>query len=136
MADLRAALIALPLDRLSVASISTHGSFITQLPSHCADDDPDTYAYTTHPETWGEFVAEPQGIQILTNSHLERAGDVASWSTSRLDAKHVLVEARPLAAWYGGPRTYAPVRSQGLVKVGSLVLQECEGATAVAGVMS
>lgn len=111
VADLRATLIGLPLDRLSVASISTHGSFIRDLPSRYADDDPDTFAYTTHPKTWGEFVAEPHGIQILTNNHLELAGDLASWSTTRLDAKHVLVEARDLAAWYGGPRTYAPVRS-------------------------
>lgn len=111
VADVRSAMMALPLNRLSVASISTHGSFLLSLPNQFAADDPDIYAYTTHPETWAEYVAEPQGIQILTNAHLERAGDLTDWRTTRLDAEHVLVEARDLAAWYGGPRTYSPVRS-------------------------
>ena len=109
VADLRAALLGLPLDGLRVASISTHGSFIMYSPPDLADDDPDVSAYARHPETWSEFVAQPQGIQILTNDHLQQASDLTDWNTTRLDARHVLVEARDLFYWYGAHRAYSPL---------------------------
>lgn len=110
VADLRAAMMALPLEGLIVASISTHGAFEQETCPHYAHHDLDTRAYTTHPDTWAQFVDEPHPIQILTNRHLEKASDLSAWTTTRLDAQHVLVETRDLSGWFSGPRTNVRVR--------------------------
>lgn len=101
--ELRSALVATLLDEVSVALIS-HRDWGTLLRSTMPGSE--LYhgrAYLWHPERWDEFVLEPCGIQILTDQHLAAAADLSGWRTTRLDAGHVLVEARDLEPWFGTP---------------------------------
>lgn len=102
--ELRAMLLSAPLDLVSVAMVS-HRSMSDYLMTDLTENDPyDRWAYLRHPEVWDEFVLEPNGIQILTDRHLEKALDLSEWTLERLDARHVLVQARDLAPWYGTAR--------------------------------
>lgn len=99
--DLRASLMAAPLDWVSIAMVS-HADW-----SGVLGGGEDTYcdwgAYRMYPGRWDEFTLDPCGIQILTEKHLEKANDLSSWQTTRLDQRHFLVESRELEPWYGRP---------------------------------
>ena len=99
--ELRAALIAMPLDLVSMAMI---GYRYLSTYFALSGDAFDSMAYLHHPERWDEFVLEPSGIQILTDRHLEHARDLSEWRTTRLDGDHVLVEARDLGPWFATRR--------------------------------
>ena len=101
IAELRAALIAAPLQWVSIAMISQPDwggfSFAGQ------DAYYDRAGYHWYPHRWDEFTLDACGIQILTDRHLARANDLTAWQTTRLDAQHFLVESRDLDAWYARP---------------------------------
>ena len=100
--ELRSALLAAPLDLISVAMVSNRSS----LAEHELDSAGNYHsrAYEWHPERWAELIVDPCGIQVLTNRHLEASHDLSAWRTTRLDDEHVLVEARDLGPWYATPR--------------------------------
>jgi hypothetical protein len=101
--EFRAALLQAPVERLSIAMIShlTWGDWLmSPIPG---TDYFDRFAYDRFPDRWHEFTLDPCGIQILTDQHLAKAGDLSGWTTTRLDEHHYLVEARDLAAWYAKP---------------------------------
>lgn len=50
---------------------------------------------------WSEYVAEPCGIQLLTDAHLEKSTDLTSnWKTERIAPGRWLVQARDLDPWF------------------------------------
>lgn len=104
VAELRSALLALPLDLVSTAYLSHRdlGTVLNADLPGSAGYDRETYA--EHPELWDQFVLEPSGVQVLTDRHLARAHDLSSWRTTRLDTGHVLVEAADLDPWFATPR--------------------------------
>jgi hypothetical protein len=51
---------------------------------------------------WNRFVPDVHGIQVLTDAHLSRAGNLDAWEVERVAAGRHLVQARDLAAWYAG----------------------------------
>jgi hypothetical protein len=63
----------------------------------------DVHIMRRHPELYAEWIADPCGIQILTNAHLAKAHDLSDWTLTELDPDHWLVEAPDLAAWYATP---------------------------------
>ena len=97
--ELRAALLAAPLDLVSIAMIGYRGMTTYLMADVPGSGAYDRDAYEHHPERWDEFVLEPSGIQILTDRHLAHAHDLSGWSTTRLDGDHVLLEARDLGPW-------------------------------------
>lgn len=102
--ELRATLLAAPLDQASIAMV-THRGWSNLLAADIPGSDfYHRQAYNRHPERWNEFTLDPCGIQILTDRHLARANDLSAWRTTRLDEHHVLVEARDLEPWYATPR--------------------------------
>jgi hypothetical protein len=103
--ELRNILLAAPLDRLAQAHIAhLDWSGLLLGAPHAGDDYYHNLAYRNHPEAWAHFTLDPNGIQILSDTHLERANDLSDWETTKLDAHHYLVQARDLEPWYGTPR--------------------------------
>ncbi len=101
---LRAALVGLPLAEVSFAMV-THRDWVGL--SDRGPKDGELYVgpvFQYHPELWAQFIPEPCGIQVLTNTHIGAAHDLSGWLTTRLDDNHVLVEARDLEPWYAVPR--------------------------------
>ena len=111
VAALRAALLGLPLAEVSVAMV-THRDWVGL--SQRGPKDGELYVgpvFRYHPELWAQFIPEPSGIQVLTNTHIDAAHDLSGWLTTRLDDNHVLVEARDLEPWYAVPAVGTPSRS-------------------------
>ena len=100
--ELRAGLLATPMDLVSVAMVSTRNGLAEHEPD--AEGNCHSHAYEWHPERWGDLICEPCGIQVLTDRHLAAAQDLSAWRTTRVDETHVLVEARDLGPWYAAPR--------------------------------
>lgn len=103
--ELRDILLAAPLDRLAQAHIAhLDWSGLLLGASHAGDEFYHNLAYGGHPEVWAYFTLDPNGIQILRDTHLERASDLSDWETTRLGPHHYLVQARDLEPWYGALR--------------------------------
>jgi hypothetical protein len=100
--ELRDILLAAPLDRLAQAHIAhlDWTAFLAEGP-HAGSEYYSSTAYRWHPEAWTHFTLDPNGIQILSDTHLERANDLSEWETTKLDPHHYLVQARDLEPWYG-----------------------------------
>ncbi len=99
--ELRAALLAAPLEHVSVAMVSPRdwGDLLhTGEPTYY-----DRPGYSWYPNRWDEFSLDPCGIQILTNRHLSQAANLDNWAVTRLDPEHFLVESHDLGAWYSQP---------------------------------
>lgn len=72
--ELRDILLAAPLDRLAQAHIAhLDWSGLLLGASHAGDEFYHNLAYGGHPEVWAYFTLDPNGIQILRDTHLERA---------------------------------------------------------------
>lgn len=53
---------------------------------------------------WDRYVPDAHGIQLLTEDHLSRAGDLDDWDIRSLGPDRYLVRAKDLGAWYAGSR--------------------------------
>lgn len=52
-------------------------------------------------DLWSQYVADPNGIQILTDSHLEKAQDLTTnWDVTSAAPGRRLVRARDLTPWF------------------------------------
>jgi hypothetical protein len=115
VAALRAAVLGLPLAEVSVAMV-THRDWASLSQGPEGGELYAGHAFRFHPERWSQFIPEPSGIQVLTNTHLDAAHDLSGWVTTRLDEDHVLVQARDLGPWYAEPRReYIPLPDEVLL---------------------
>jgi hypothetical protein len=49
---------------------------------------------------WDRFVPDVHGIQLLTEAHLERAGNLGAWNVQRHTRDRYLVQAKDLRPWF------------------------------------
>jgi hypothetical protein len=49
---------------------------------------------------WSRYLPDPNGVQVVTQAHLERAADLSSWEVRQLAGGRYLVQARDLRPWY------------------------------------
>jgi hypothetical protein len=49
---------------------------------------------------WDRFVPDVHGIQLLTEAHLARAGNLDAWDVQRLTPSRYLVQAKDLRPWF------------------------------------
>lgn|GEM_PF-2445645 len=49
---------------------------------------------------WDRFVPDVHGIQLLTEAHLARAGNLDAWDVQRLTPGRYLVQAKDLGPWF------------------------------------
>jgi hypothetical protein len=54
---------------------------------------------------WDRFVPDVHGIQLLTEAHLARAGNLDAWDVQRLTPGRYLVQAKDLRPWFAGEET-------------------------------
>lgn len=54
---------------------------------------------------WDQFVPDVHGIQLLTEAHLARAGNLDAWDVQRLTPGRYLVQAKDLGPWFAGEET-------------------------------
>lgn len=101
LAELRHTLLTAPTEAITSAMITHRPYTILLYADHPHIDDLARIAFGYRPDVWSRYLLEPNGIQVVTNAHLEAANDLTNWHTTRLDANHVLLEARDLHPWYG-----------------------------------
>jgi hypothetical protein len=51
---------------------------------------------------WDRYVPDAHGIQILTDAHVARAGNLDHWDVDELTPGRYLVQAKDLQPWYSG----------------------------------
>ncbi|MDQ1539100.1 MAG: hypothetical protein QOE58_3493 [Actinomycetota bacterium] len=54
---------------------------------------------------WDRFVPDAHGIQLLTEAHLARAGNLDAWDVQRLTPDRYLVQAKDLRPWFAENET-------------------------------
>jgi hypothetical protein len=54
---------------------------------------------------WDRFIPDAHGIQLLTEAHLARAGNLDGWDVERLTASRYLVQAKDLRPWFAEEET-------------------------------
>lgn len=68
------------------------------------------------------FVPDANGIQMLTDAHLERAQDLSDWRIKSLAGGRHLVEATDLAPWYARPHPDPDVLAKARAEFGDMIL--------------
>lgn len=49
---------------------------------------------------WAQYAPDPNGIQVLTKSHLDKATNLSNWDVTALPGDRYLVQARELRPWF------------------------------------
>jgi hypothetical protein len=71
---------------------------------------------------WDRIVPDAYGVQVLGPGHLERAGDLSAWVTTRLDGDRYLVEARDLGPWFDSPVSDPAIQAAARTDFAGLIL--------------
>jgi hypothetical protein len=58
------------------------------------------YQVVANRHLWDKFVPDAHGIQLLTEAHLARAGNLDAWDVQRLTPSRYLVQAKDLRPWF------------------------------------
>jgi hypothetical protein len=68
------------------------------------------------------FVPDANGLQLLTDAHLDRATDLSGWDIEPLAAGRHLVTSRDLDAWYATPEPDPDVLARARADFGQMIL--------------
>lgn len=68
------------------------------------------------------FVPDVNGIQLLTDAHLERATDLTDWVIEPLAGGRHLVSARDLEPWYAQPEAHPEVLARARYDFGEMLM--------------
>jgi hypothetical protein len=71
---------------------------------------------------WDRYIPDAHGIQLLTEEHLSRAGNLDDWDVRPLGPGRYLVRARDLTPWYAGTRPDPEVLTSARMDFAGLLL--------------
>ena len=66
-----------------------------------SSSEPEAHLWAMNRHLWPDYVADANGIQILTNSHLQKARDLTNWHITPIAEGRSMVQAKDLTPWFG-----------------------------------
>lgn len=78
--------------------------------------------WRTTRDIWSSYTPDAHGVQMLTDQHLGRAGDLSQWDVREVAPRRFLVQARDLEPWYSTVIPDLDVLEQARKDFGDMIL--------------